>query len=273
MIGAIQTFGDLIHWHPHIHALVTEGVFLPDGKFVELPKLATEPFLKLWEQAVFDLLLVEEKITEEIVANIRSWRHSGFSFDQSVRVEAEDSEGLRRLIEYFLRCPFSQARMIEVTGEGKVIYKTADNRLGRLPEAASEGLLAGPKRNFQVFDPLDFLAEVTQHIPDPGEHLIRYYGWYSNKSRGLRAKGQAATALPAQEQGPSAREARKRWAALIRQVYEVDPLVCPKCGGTMKILSFIERHQSEVIEQILRHCGLWEEAPARAPPQEQRAVG
>ncbi len=66
MIGAIQTFGDLIHSHPHIHALVTEGVFLPDlsacghaqagGTYVPLPKLATEPFLKLWEQAVFDLL-------------------------------------------------------------------------------------------------------------------------------------------------------------------------------------------------------------------------
>jgi len=50
MVGAIQTFGQLVHWHPHIHALVTEGVFLPDGTFLPLPKLATEPFLKLWEQ-------------------------------------------------------------------------------------------------------------------------------------------------------------------------------------------------------------------------------
>jgi len=188
MIGAIQTFGDLIHWHPHIHALVSEGVFLPDGTFLPLPKLATEPFLKLWEQEVFKLLLAEGKITEEVVANIRGWQHSGFSVDQSVRVEAKDTEGLQRLIEYFLRCPFSQARMIEVTGQGKVIYKTGDNRLGRFPEGASEDLLAGPKRNFQVFDPLDFLAEVTQHVPDPGEHLIRYYGYYSNKTRGLRTK-------------------------------------------------------------------------------------
>jgi hypothetical protein len=47
MVGAIQTFGQLIHAHPHIHALVTEGVFLPDGTFLPLPKLATEPFLKL----------------------------------------------------------------------------------------------------------------------------------------------------------------------------------------------------------------------------------
>jgi len=28
----------------------------------------------------------------------------------------------------------------------------------------------------------------------------------------------------------------------------------------------IERRQTEVVEKILRHCGLWEEAPARDPP-------
>jgi Putative transposase len=191
---------------------------------------------------------------------------AGFSVDQSVRIEAGDTEGLRKLIEYFLRCPFSQARMIEVTAEGKVLYKSGQNRLGRFPEAASEDLAAGVSRNFQVFDPLDFLAEVTQHIPDPGAHLIRYYGWYSNKTRGLREKGQPRAARPAPEQGPRAREARKRWAAMIQQVYEVKPLLCPKCGGTMTIISIIERHQSEVIEKILRHCGLWESESARAPP-------
>ena len=65
---------------------------------------------------------------------------------------------------------------------------------------------------------------------------------------------------------PSAKQARKRWAALIKQVYEVDPLSCPKCGKEMKIISFIEPDQTAVIEKILRHCGLWEEAPARDPP-------
>jgi len=34
----------------------------------------------------------------------------------------------------------------------------------------------------------------------------------------------------------------------------------------MKIIAFIERRQTEVIEKILRHCGLWEESPARSPP-------
>ena len=58
---------------------MTEGVFLPEGTLLPLPKLATEPFLKLWEQEVFALLLPQGKITEEVVANIRSWKHSGFS--------------------------------------------------------------------------------------------------------------------------------------------------------------------------------------------------
>jgi hypothetical protein len=71
--------------------------------------------------------LLEGKITDEVVANIRSWRHSGFSVDQSVRVEAKDTEGLQRLIQYFLRCPFSQARMIEVTAQGTLIYKSGNN--------------------------------------------------------------------------------------------------------------------------------------------------
>jgi len=233
-----------------------------------LPKLASEPFLKLWEQEVFELLLAEGKITEDIVANMRSWKHSGFSVDQSVRLEAGDTAGIQRLLQYFLRCPFSQARMIEVTAAGKVIYKTEHNAVARFPEPGDDELLAGPSRNFQVFDPLDFLAEVTQHIPDPGAHLIRYYAWYSNKTRGQTAKRQppAAAAMLPGPRSPTAREARKGWAALIRQVYETDPLRCSRCGAEMKIIAFIERHQTDVIEKILRHCGLWEQSPARAPP-------
>jgi hypothetical protein len=123
--------------------------------------------------------------------------------------------------------------------------------VGRFPEPGDEELLAGPSRNFQIFDPLDFLAEVTQHIPAPGEHLIRYYGWYSNKTRGQRAQRQpaaaAGTGIPARS--PSAREARQGWAALIKRVYEADPLCCPKCGTTMRIIAFLERRQTEVIRR------------------------
>lgn len=49
-------------------------------------------------------------------------------------------------------------------------------------------------------------------------------------------------------------------------VYEIDPMVCPKCGGIMKVVSFIDPPQAEVIERILKHCGLWQEPASRALP-------
>jgi hypothetical protein len=39
------------------------------------------------------------------------------------------------------------------------------------------------------------------------------------------------------------------YEACTEQSRSVDPLKCPKCGGTMKIVSFIEKNQSEVIER------------------------
>jgi len=42
------------------------------------------------------------------------------------------------------------------------------------------------QRNFKVFSPCDFIARITQHIPDKSFQLVRYYGWYSNKLRGQR---------------------------------------------------------------------------------------
>jgi hypothetical protein len=46
----------------------------------------------------------------------------------------------------------------------------------------------------------------------------------------------------------------------------LDPLICPRCSGQMKIVAFLESPQGDVIEKILRHCGLWCPAAPRAPP-------
>lgn len=88
-------------------------------------------------------------------------------------------------------------------------------------------------------------------IPEPRKHLIHSDGRYANAARAKHkrdaaAEGQSMTATAAAT-GPAASEpdsaerkaARKRWANLIRHIYQVDPLVCPRCGGMMKIISFI----------------------------------
>ena len=146
----------------------------------------------------------------------------------------------------------------------------------RFPDG--DGLRLGPSRNFQVFDPLDFLAEFTQHIPPKGAHLVRYCGWYSNKARGMRRKAAEAEAkdccgrgLPTRPgSGEPAESSRcsQTWAMVIKRVYKVDPLKCARCGGQMKVIAFIEPPRGDVIEKILRHCRLWAPSAPRAPPSE-----
>ena len=90
--------------------------------------------------------------------------------------------------------------------------------------------------------------------------------WPSNVQPALVAEPQKRGEKPL---APGGKQGRKRWAALIKQVYEVDPLSCPKCGAEMKIIAFIEGRQEAVVEKILKHCGLWNEESDRGPPQVQ----
>ena len=55
---------------------------------------------------------------------------------------------------------------------------------------------------------------------------------------------------------------------LIKRLYEIDPLACRECGSQMTVVAFLEPPQGDVIEKILRHCGLRCPSSPRAPPVE-----
>jgi hypothetical protein len=106
---------------------------------------------------------------------------------------------------------------------------------------------------------MEFVARILVQIPDPSCHLVRYYGAYSNATRGKRKKATAPVEPSASRQppadaavpdGPYRAALRRRWAELIRRVYEVDPLGCPRCGGEMRVVGFIT--QPHVIKRIPR---------------------
>jgi len=94
--------------------------------------------------------------------------------------------------------------------------------------------------------------------------MVRYYGYYSNVSRGKRKKGDSDELIPSILEPDSSKGYRKNWARLIQKIYEVDPLTCPKCSGKMKVISVIE--DEDIIKKILKHLGLWEVKP-RPPPK------
>jgi hypothetical protein len=120
-------------------------------------------------------------------------------------------------------------------------------------------------KDTKVFPAMEWLAAMCSHIPNKGEQMARYYGYYSNVARGKRKEAGTDDVIPCilEPQGNS-KAFRKSWARLIQKIYEVDPLVCSKCQGTMRIISFIE--DPSVIRSILEHLGLWL-ARARPPPK------
>ena len=70
--------------------------------------------------------------------------------------------------------------------------------------------------------------------------MSRYYGLYSNAHRGkIRKAGADPSYPPIIEVDPSYVPA-KGWAEMIRKVFEKDPLLCPSCGGQMRIIGHLK---------------------------------
>ena len=76
-------------------------------------------------------------------------------------------------------------------------------------------------------DAMEFVARVLVQIPDPRRHLVRYYGAYSNATRGKHKKAAAPAEPSSPDEAPEGatipagahRAAlRRRWAELIRRV-------------------------------------------------------
>ena len=60
--------------------------------------------------------------------------------------------------------------------------------------------------------------------------------------------------------GPAGATA-KCWVLLLTRIYECLPLLCPRCGESMRIIAFVL--DPPTIERILRHIA----EPTEAPPQ------
>jgi hypothetical protein len=156
-------------------------------------------------------LMRRGKITPATRRSMRSWPNSGFHLDGSVRIAADQRERLRKVLCYAHRHPFSGEGVTYKASTGTVIYRAKKQH----------GL---KKRNFEVFDALDFIAALADHIPHRRRHRVRYYAALHPRYR---------SSLPTPEHPPDygepahlAKLGRRRWAKLLWRVYEVDALAC-----------------------------------------------
>ena len=241
MVAVVQTHGDMLGWHPHVHALATRGGWDREGRHLPMPFVSTAAAEKLFRHKVITLLREAELLSQERIELLLSWRHSGFSVHNAVTVAPGDTGGIERLARYLLRAPVALERL-ELDLEGRVVRYRAKN-----PSTRLDG---------QTFEIMDFLARLLQHVPEPRLHQLRYYGYYSNVARARRAEEQPSAQLACEPGLPEPgaaerRRLRRSWAQLIRRIYEIDPLTCTECGGEMRIIAFLL--DPTVVRKILGH--------------------
>lgn len=71
----------------------------------------------------------------------------------------------------------------------------------------------------KVFDVVEWLAAKCSHVPDKGEQMVRYYGCYSNVSRGKRQMNLEDDLIPCIiEPEDDSKACRENWARLIRKI-------------------------------------------------------
>ena len=117
-----------------------------------------------------------------------------------------------------------------------------------------------------VFSSPAWLAAITSHIPNKGTQNVHYFGFYSNKSRGIRKKSEQMSKgeVIIVDITPTKKSCSKKWASLIKKIYEVDPLECPVCHHEMRIIALIE--EPKLVKKILKHLNLWQ-PQAHSPPK------
>jgi hypothetical protein len=222
-----------------------------------LPSLDTAAVCEVFRRLLLRRLSAAERLSERFMENLLGWVHPGFSVFAGEAVSSEQQ--LERIARYIAR-PALAIDSLRRRWDGTLEIQTPpDPRTGA---------------TIRVFDPLEWIHAVTAHIPDRGQHQVRYYGAFSNRTRstlgmanGLNAGGTGSP--PASSDDSEFATARRAsWARLIKKIFEVDPLLC-SCGATMKIVSFIT--EPRVVDGILRHiesqaCNSRDPFIARAPP-------
>ncbi len=290
-IGALSflhRFGSALNTHFHYHLVVLDGVFSGSGdgdaQFHAASQLTAVHWLDLQhviQRRVLRYFHTQGLLDEADADGMLTWQGSGgFSIDASVRIEGEDRAGVERLLRYCARPPFALERLHAPAGIASLASN--DSRLVyRLPRPTPDG------RTELRFSPLELLERLARLIPPPRVHRHRYHGVLAPNATlraAVVANGRPEAESPDDEpaapvsaqarscdDAPSrpANPARIRWAVLLARIYGVLPLLCPSCGGQMRILAFLT--DPPVVSRILLHLELHHLppplSPARGPPQ------
>jgi len=198
-------------------------------------RLVTGPNAGMRPMRLFGAAAREDR-HEEDVAHPRNTY--GFDLHAGVRVSAHDRAHLERLCRYLVRPALS------------------NDWVQRLEDGRYSVPLKTPWRDGTshiVLTAVELVARLAALVPAPRVHLVRYHGVFAPRSKlralvvpkpdddGSCAHGDGAS------RSPSA--SRSSWARLMKRVFALDVLECPRCQARMQHIA--ELHDAKTIREVV----------------------
>ena len=268
----VQRFGAALNLHLHLHVVAADGVFeevrdrrgSKSARFTKVPaptQAELKRLLEIVRRKVLRRFVRLGVIPQEVADQMLSWGNSGFSLHADTWVRADDREGLRRLLRYCSRPGFSPKRLRYLPGQNLAIYDAERQE--------------GTCRQLRL-DPVELLRRIALLKPPKRKNLVRYHGALAPNAPMRPLIAEAArryarkTAPPTKIGGAVSRS----WASLIARVFEVDPLLCPRCGTRMEPVAVIM--EVPEVTRLMDHLGLDvgfpKTLPARSPPKAEEGT-
>ncbi|MES9858985.1 MAG: transposase [Sedimenticola sp.] len=257
----IHRFGSSLNTHLHYHSCMIDGLFAQteDGlQFYEVTGLSDEVIqqaqMKI-RKRVLRLFVRRGLLSSDDAEQMQAWQNGGgFSLNAEVRIEGADRQGLERLFRYCARPIFAGERLRWQEQDEMLIYRL------RKPQYDGQTLLR--------LTPAEFLDRIALLIPPPRRHRHRYHGVLAPNAP-LREQVTSRAGQPVTGESvvsadkPTTGESEELttgcpfasiWAMLLARIYEINPLVCPRCGGEMRIIALTYRDVLMLREACLQGC-------------------
>jgi len=180
----------------------------------------------------------------------------GLNLYASPVMDGNNRKVLEKVCRYLLRGPLSLARLKE-RPDGMLTYRM------KKPDRRGNTLL--------VMTPLELLMRLSSLIPAPRHPTRKFFGILASGAKDRRRVVPKPTQRREKHAHPETGTpgppvaSPVKWADLLRRVWGLDALDCPRCHGRMTPIAVIEN--PEEVARYLAHTGqLTVHRRARAPP-------
>lgn len=220
----VHTFGRDLKFHPHVHILMTEGGLMSDKEWEEIPFLPYNLLRKKWQYHLLTEikeLLPKTKENAQFVDRIFKENTKGFYVNGESKMTSS-RYAARYIGRYMARPALAEYKITRYNGK-EVTFWYESHETG--------------KREYKTLKAIDFISCLIDHIPLKGFKMVRHYGLYSRRAKGIAIEILKGCKRFIQRSFEFIKDLPKplSWRQRLIRSFGKDPLSCPYCNEEMEL--------------------------------------